>query len=124
MEDAYIYDALRTVRGKGRKDGALHEVTSVKLSADILNAVKNRNGIEGHALEDVIWGNANKGPIGCRRCPSAAVTMADQVRDRTARRRRITIRRHAPCHRSTRTGSVSCHLISPARTKAFGPRIF
>ena len=60
MRDAYIYDALRSPRGKGRADGSLHEVTPVKLSADMLNAVKNRNGLEGHAIEDVIWGNATQ----------------------------------------------------------------
>jgi len=60
MTDAYIYDAVRTPRGKGRKDGALHEVTSVRLSAQVLNAVKERNGLEGHAVEDVIWGNVTQ----------------------------------------------------------------
>ena len=60
MRDAYIYDALRSPRGKGRPDGSLHEVTPVKLSSDMLNAVKARNGLEGHAVEDVIWGNATQ----------------------------------------------------------------
>ena len=60
MTDAYIYDAIRTPRGKGRKDGALHEVTSVRLSAHVLNALKDRNGLEGHAVEDVIWGNVTQ----------------------------------------------------------------
>lgn len=60
MTEAYIYDSVRTPRGKGRKDGALHEVTSVKLSADILNAVKDRNGFETRDLEDVIWGNVTQ----------------------------------------------------------------
>ena len=60
MTDAYIYDALRTPRGKGRKDGALHEVTSLRLSALTLNALAERNGLEGHAVEDVIWGNATQ----------------------------------------------------------------
>ena len=60
MAEAYIYDALRSPRGKGRADGSLHEVTPVKLSADMLNAVKARNGLEGHAVEDVIWGNATQ----------------------------------------------------------------
>ncbi|WP_418591831.1 acetyl-CoA C-acetyltransferase [Ponticoccus sp. (in: a-proteobacteria)] len=60
MTDAYIYDALRSPRGKGRKDGSLHEVTSLRLSAQILNAVKERNGLEGHAVEDVIWGNVTQ----------------------------------------------------------------
>jgi len=60
MTQAYIYDAVRTPRGKGRKDGSLHEVTAVRLSAQILNALKDRNGLEGHAVEDVIWGNATQ----------------------------------------------------------------
>ena len=60
MSDAYIYDAVRTPRGKGRKDGALHEVTSVRLSAQVLNALKERNGLDGHAVEDVIWGNVTQ----------------------------------------------------------------
>ncbi len=60
MTEAYIYDAVRTPRGKGRKDGALHEVTSVRLSALTLNALKERNNLEGHAVEDVIWGNVTQ----------------------------------------------------------------
>ncbi|WOI56606.1 acetyl-CoA C-acetyltransferase [Palleronia sp. LCG004] len=60
MNDAYIYDAVRSPRGKGRKDGALHEVTSVRLSAQILDAIAQRNGLEGHAVEDVIWGNVTQ----------------------------------------------------------------
>ncbi len=60
MTDAYIYDAIRTPRGKGRKDGSLHEVTAARLSAGVLNALKKRNGLEGHAVEDVIWGNATQ----------------------------------------------------------------
>jgi len=60
MTDAYIYDAVRTPRGRGRKDGALHEVTSLRLSAQVLDAVKDRNGLEGRAVEDVIWGNVTQ----------------------------------------------------------------
>ncbi|MBK5922961.1 acetyl-CoA acetyltransferase [Rhodovulum sulfidophilum] len=60
MTDAFIYDAVRTPRGKGRKDGSLHEVTSLRLSALVLDALKDRNGLEGHAVEDVIWGNATQ----------------------------------------------------------------
>ncbi|MGP3695754.1 acetyl-CoA C-acetyltransferase [Rhodobacter sp. NSM] len=60
MTDAYIYDAVRTPRGKGRPDGALHEVTSVALSARVLNAVKERNHLNGAHIEDVIWGNATQ----------------------------------------------------------------
>lgn len=60
MTEAFIYDAARTPRGKGRPDGALHEVTSVALSARLLNAVKERNGLQGGAVEDVIWGNVTQ----------------------------------------------------------------
>ncbi|MCH2248716.1 MAG: acetyl-CoA C-acyltransferase, partial [Cognatishimia sp.] len=60
MTEAYIYDAARTPRGKGRKDGSLHEVTSLALSAQMLNAVKSRNDLPGDAIEDVIWGNVTQ----------------------------------------------------------------
>ena len=60
MTEAYIYDAIRTPRGKGRKDGALHEVTSLRLSTLTLNALKERNNIDGHVVEDVIWGNVTQ----------------------------------------------------------------
>jgi len=60
MSEAYIYDAVRSPRGKGRADGALHEVTAVRLSAQILNAIKDRNNLSGHAVEDVIWGNVTQ----------------------------------------------------------------
>jgi acetyl-CoA C-acetyltransferase len=60
MSDAFIYDAVRSPRGKGRPDGSLHELTSVALSAKVLNAIKDRNGLEGHAVEDVIWGNVTQ----------------------------------------------------------------
>jgi len=60
MSEAFIYDAIRSPRGKGRPDGSLHEVTSVTLSARVLNALKDRNGLHGHAVEDVIWGNATQ----------------------------------------------------------------
>ncbi len=60
MTDAFIYDAIRSPRGKGRPDGSLHEVTAVALSARVLNAIKSRNGLTGHAVEDVIWGNVTQ----------------------------------------------------------------
>ena len=60
MTDAYIYDAIRSPRGKGRRDGALHEVTAARLSAVMLNALKDRNDLTGHAVEDVIWGNVTQ----------------------------------------------------------------
>ena len=60
MTEAYIYDAIRSPRGKGRKDGSLHEVTSVRLSANVLNELANRNNLDTSTLEDVIWGNVTQ----------------------------------------------------------------
>ncbi len=60
MTDAYIYDAVRSPRGRGKKDGSLHEVTSVRLSALTLNALVHRNGLDPKAVEDVIWGNVTQ----------------------------------------------------------------
>ena len=57
---AYIYDAIRSPRGRGRADGALHEVSAVTLSARMLDALAERNGLIGHAVEDVIWGNVTQ----------------------------------------------------------------
>jgi len=56
MTDAYIFDAVRTPRGKGRSDGSLHEVTSLALSARTLNALKERTNLDTAQVEDVIWG--------------------------------------------------------------------
>ncbi|MCC5967214.1 MAG: acetyl-CoA C-acetyltransferase [Natronohydrobacter sp.] len=60
MTEAYIYDAIRTPRGKGRTDGSLHEVTAVRLSAGVLNALKSRSDLDTVAIEDVIWGNVTQ----------------------------------------------------------------
>jgi len=60
MTDAYIYDAIRTPRGKGKPDGTLHQVPAVRLSALVLNELARRNNLHGHAVEDVIWGNVTQ----------------------------------------------------------------
>ena len=60
MTEAYIYDSIRTPRGKGRKDGALHEVTAVRLSAETLNTLKSRNNLDTKQVEDVVWGNVTQ----------------------------------------------------------------
>jgi acetyl-CoA C-acetyltransferase len=60
MTDAFIYDAIRSPRGKGRKDGALQEITSVRLSAEMLNTLKSRNNLDTKQVEDVIWGNVTQ----------------------------------------------------------------
>ena len=60
MTEAFIYDAIRSPRGKGRADGALHEVTAVRLSALMLDALQARTGLDTTLIEDVIWGNVTQ----------------------------------------------------------------
>jgi acetyl-CoA C-acetyltransferase len=60
MTDAFIFDAIRSPRGRGRPDGALNEVTAVRLSAQMLDALAERNGLTGPVIEDVIWGNVTQ----------------------------------------------------------------
>ncbi len=56
MVDAYIYDAVRTPRGKGRASGSLHSVTPIELATTALKAVRDRNEIDTADVEDVVLG--------------------------------------------------------------------
>ena len=58
--DAYIYDTTRTPRGKGKKDGSLHEVSAVRLSSEVLNQLQARSGFDSKDVDDVIWGNVSQ----------------------------------------------------------------
>ena len=62
MLEAYIYDAVRTPRGRGKPDGALHEVSSLGLAVTALKAIKARNGLKGPEVDDVILGCVD--PVG------------------------------------------------------------
>ncbi|WP_421739990.1 acetyl-CoA C-acetyltransferase [Caulobacter sp.] len=56
MADAYIFDAVRTPRGKGKKDGSLHEITSLSLASQVLEALRDRNNLDTSFVDDVILG--------------------------------------------------------------------
>ena len=56
MTEAFIYDSVRTPRGKGRANGALHEVTSLRLSSTVLEALRDRNDLDTKQIDDVILG--------------------------------------------------------------------
>lgn len=62
MAEALIYDAVRTPRGKGRKDGKLHEITPIQLATQTLEAIRDRNGIDTADVDDVILGCVS--PVG------------------------------------------------------------
>jgi acetyl-CoA C-acetyltransferase len=53
---AYIYDHVRSPRGKGKKDGSLHAITALDLSKQVLAAVRDRNGLDTGLVDDVMWG--------------------------------------------------------------------
>ena len=56
MTEAFIYDAVRTPRGKGRASGALHEVTPMRLATTALEAVRDRNELDTSLVDDVVLG--------------------------------------------------------------------
>ncbi len=62
MTDAYIFDHVRTPRGKGKADGKLHEVTPINLASQTLAALRERNKLDTNLVEDVILGCVT--PIG------------------------------------------------------------
>ncbi len=62
MTEAYVYDAIRTPRGKGKKDGSLYEVKPVNLLAGLLTELQKRNGFDTAAVDDVVMGIVS--PIG------------------------------------------------------------
>ena len=62
MTDAYIYDAVRTPRGRGKVDGSLHEVSTLGLAVTALEAIKSRNGLAGPEVDDVVLGCVD--PVG------------------------------------------------------------
>ena len=62
MTEAFIYDAIRTPRGKGKKDGSLHEVKPVNLLAGLLAELQRRNGFDTAAIDDIVMGVVS--PVG------------------------------------------------------------
>jgi acetyl-CoA C-acetyltransferase len=62
MAEAYIYDAVRTPRGKGKSNGSLHEQTSLQLATQVLQALRDRNNLDTSKVDDVVMGVLS--PIG------------------------------------------------------------
>jgi acetyl-CoA C-acetyltransferase len=62
MTDVFVYDHVRTPRGKGKSDGALHEVTALELATTTLRAIKARNGLDTSLVDDVVLGCVD--PVG------------------------------------------------------------
>jgi acetyl-CoA C-acetyltransferase len=62
MPDAFIYDHVRTPRGRGKVDGSLHEVTALNLASQALGAIKSRNNLDPTMVDDVVLGVVD--PVG------------------------------------------------------------
>ncbi|HZH68484.1 MAG TPA: 3-oxoadipyl-CoA thiolase, partial [Chitinophagales bacterium] len=62
MKEAYIFDAIRTPRGRGKKNGSLYEVTPIQLVTGLMKAMEERNELDTKEVEDVILGCVT--PIG------------------------------------------------------------
>jgi len=82
MADAFIYDHVRTPRGRGKPDGALHEVTSLALATHALRELQRRNRLDTKLVEDVVLGCVD--PVGeaggnIARSASLAADYGDQA---------------------------------------------
>jgi len=62
MTEAFVYDAIRTPRGKGKKDGSLYEVKPVNLLAGVLTELQHRNDFDTSKVDDVVMGVVS--PVG------------------------------------------------------------
>lgn len=62
MPEAFLYDHVRTPRGRGKPDGALHEVSTLGLATTVLRAIRDRNGLETAGIDDVVLGCVD--PVG------------------------------------------------------------
>ncbi len=58
MSNAFVFDHVRTPRGKGRSDGSLHEITPIQLATQTLGAIRDRNHLDTALVEDIIFGTA------------------------------------------------------------------
>jgi len=79
--EAYIYDAVRTPRGRGKADGSLHEITPIQLATQMLEAVRDRNAIDTADVDDVILGCVS--PVGEQGADIARVAVLNAGYDQT-----------------------------------------
>ena len=62
MTEAFIYEHVRTPRGRGKADGSLHEVTTLNLATQVLKGIKDRNKLDTTMVDDVVMGLVD--PVG------------------------------------------------------------
>ena len=93
MTDAYIYDAVRTPRGRGKPDGSLHEVTPIQLATQVLQAVRDRSELDTAEIDDVIFGVCSANARQLEATLSGLLVRAQQAGDIPADRAVIPLAR-------------------------------
>ena len=58
MKEAYVYDHVRTARGRGKADGALQEITPNQLGTQVPQAIRDRNTLNTSFIDDIVFGTA------------------------------------------------------------------
>jgi len=91
MPEAFIYDHVRTPRGRGKPDGALHEVTALALATAPLRALRERNNLAEDVVDDVVLG------------------VVDPVGEAAARRNGRSLRSHFGFHMLGRAAKGTWH---------------
>lgn len=71
MSEAFIFDHVRTPRGKGRPDGALHGIAPIRLATQVLEATRDRNNLDTSLVDDVVMGVVT--PVGEQGCDMARI---------------------------------------------------
>lgn len=81
MTDAFVYDCVRTPRGKGKPNGGLHEITPIQLSAQVLAALRDRNHLDTSLVDDIVFGCVS--PVGEQGAviPRVAALVADYAQN-------------------------------------------
>jgi acetyl-CoA C-acetyltransferase len=73
MTEAFIYDHVRSPRGRGKADGSLHEVTTLNLATQVLAGLRERNALDPELVDDVVLGCVDPvGEAGCARVMAMA----------------------------------------------------
>lgn len=81
MNDAYVFDCVRTPRGKGKPNGSLHEIPPIQLSAQVLEALRDRNHLDTSLVDDIVFGCVS--PVGEQGAviPRVAALVADYAQN-------------------------------------------
>lgn len=75
MTEAYIFDHVRSPRGRGKPNGSLHAITPIKLAAQVLGAIRDRSGLDTSLVDDVVLGCV--APVGEQGADIARVAVLD-----------------------------------------------